>query len=396
MAYSGLLRGFSNEEFEKRVDRAQRLLHEEGISALLVCTEPEVRYLTGFHTPFWQSPTRPWFVILPRSGKPVAVIPSIGEASMSETWIDDIRTWSSPNPSDEGVSLLAETLREILDTPSEISNESLKIGLPMGNETHLRMPLIDFQQLNEKLSPHIFVDATEIIKTLRCIKSEEEIAKITKICEIVSDGFASLSNLLNVGMTEREAFQLFRLKLLELGADEVPYLVGATGPGFSDIIKQPSDRVIQPGDLVMFDTGSTYDGYFSDFDRNMAFQFADDKAKSAYKIVWEATEAALKVAVPGNTTSDLWEAMASVLETESARNDSVGRFGHGLGMQVTEWPSNTRNDGTVLQEGMVLTVEPNIFWGDDHIMVHEENFVIRSDGVELLSRRAASELEIIT
>ncbi len=396
MAYSGLLRGFSNEEFEKRVDRAQRLLHEEGISALLVCTEPEVRYLTGFHTPFWQSPTRPWFVILPRSGKPVAVIPSIGEASMSETWIDDIRTWSSPNPSDEGVSLLAETLREILDTPCEISNESLKIGLPMGNETHLRMPLIDFQQLNEKLSPHIFLDATEIIKTLRCIKSEEEIAKITKICEIVSDGFASLSNLLNVGMTEREAFQLFRLKLLELGADEVPYLVGATGPGFSDIIKQPSDRVIEPGDLVMFDTGSTYDGYFSDFDRNMAFQFADDKAKSAYKIVWEATEAALKVAVPGNTTSDLWEAMASVLETESARNDSVGRFGHGLGMQVTEWPSNTRNDGTVLQEGMVLTVEPNIFWGDDHIMVHEENFVIRSDGVELLSRRAASELEIIT
>ena len=396
MAYSGLLRGFPNEEFEKRVDRAQRMLHEEGISALLVCTEPEVRYLTGFHTPFWQSPTRPWFVILPRSGKPVAVIPSIGEVSMNETWIDDIRTWSSPNPSDEGVSLLAETLREILDTPSEISNEGLKIGLPMGNETHLRMPLIDFQQLNEKLSPHIFVDATEIIKTLRCIKSEREIAKITRICEIVSDGFASLSNLLNVGMTEREAFQSFRLKLLELGADEVPYLVGATGPGFSDIIKQPSDRVIQPGDLVMFDTGSTYDGYFSDFDRNMAFQFADDKAKSAYKIVWEATDAALKVAMPGNTTSDLWKAMASVLETESARNDSVGRFGHGLGMQVTEWPSNTRNDGTILQEGMVLTVEPNIFWGDDHIMVHEENFVIRSDGVELLSRRAASELEIIT
>mgnify|MGYP001164028566 FL=1 len=395
MAYSGLLRGFPDEEFEQRVDRAQRLLHEGGISALLVCTEPEVRYLTGFHTPFWQSPTRPWFVILPRSGKPVAVIPSIGEVSMNETWIDDIRTWSSPNPSDEGVSLLADTLSEILAIPSEISDERFKIGLPMGSETHLRMPLVDFEQLNEKLYPHIFVDATEIVKTLRCIKSEREIAKITKICEIVSDGFASLSNLLNVGMTEREAFQSFRLKLLELGADEVPYLVGATGPGFSDIIKQPSDRVIQPGDLVMFDTGSTYDGYFSDFDRNMAFQFADDKAKSAYKIVWEATEAALKVAIPGNTTSALWEAMASVLETESDRNDSVGRFGHGIGMQVTEWPSNTRNDGTVLQEGMVLTVEPNIFWGDDHIMVHEENFVVRPDGIELLSKRASSELEII-
>jgi Xaa-Pro aminopeptidase len=395
MVYPDLLRGFPDEEFEQRVDRAQMLLQEEGLSALLVCTEPEVRYLTGFHTPFWQSPTRPWFVILPRSGKPIAVIPSIGEASMNETWIDDIRTWSSPNPFDEGVSLLADTLNEILATPSKTPDENFKIGLPMGSETHLRMPLVDFEQLNEKLYPNIFVDATEIIKSLRCIKSEREISKISKICQIVSDGFASLSDLLNVGMSEREAFQSFRLKLLELGADEVPYLVGATGPGFSDIIKQPSDRIIQPGDLVMFDTGSTYDGYFSDFDRNMAFKFADDKAKSAYKIVWEATEAALKIAIPGNTTSDLWEAMGSVLETESARNDSVGRFGHGLGMQVTEWPSNTLNDGTVLQEGMVLTVEPNLSWGDDHIMVHEENFVVRADGIELLSRRASSELEII-
>ena len=145
----------------------------------------------------------------------------------------------------------------------------------------------------------------------------------------------------------------------------------------------------------MFDTGSTYDGYFSDFDRNMAFQFTTDAAKSAYEIVWQATEAALKVALPGNTTSDLWKAMGSVLEAESETNDSVGRFGHGLGMQVTEWPSNTRNDETVLNEGMVLTVEPNLSWGEDYVMVHEENFVVRSDGPELLSRRASPELEII-
>lgn len=389
-------RGFTEKEFEERVESAQNLMQENALSALLLCTEAEVRYFTGFHTPFWQSPTRPWFLILPMNGKPVAVIPSIGEVSMKETWIDDIRTWSSPNPSDEGVSLLSNTLNEILAIASNQSNSGLEIGLPMGNETHLRMPLVDFAKLNEMVHPHTFTDATEIIKSLRSVKSEAEINKISKICEIVSNGFASLPDLLNVGMTEREAFKAFRLKLLELGADEVPYLVGATGSGFSDIIKQPSDRVIQPGDLVMFDTGSTYDGYFSDFDRNMAFHFADDKAKYAYQIVWEATEAALKLASPGKTTTDLWAAMGSVLETESTRNESVGRFGHGLGMQVTEWPSNTDNDATLLQEGMVLTVEPNLTWGDGHIMVHEENFVVRADGIELLSRRAASELQIIS
>ncbi len=389
-------RGFAEKEFEERVESAQNLMQENALSALLLCTEAEVRYFTGFHTPFWQSPTRPWFLILPLNGKPVAVIPSIGEVSMKETWIDDIRTWSSPNPSDEGVSLLSNTLNEILAIASNQSNSGLEIGLPMGNETHLRMPLVDFTKLKEMIHPHTFTDATEIIKSLRSVKSEAEINKISKICEIVSNGFASLPDLLNVGMTEREAFKAFRLKLLELGADEVPYLVGATGSGFSDIIKQPSDRVIQPGDLVMFDTGSTYDGYFSDFDRNMAFHFADDKAKYAYQIVWEATEAALKLASPGKTTTDLWAAMGSVLETESTRNESVGRFGHGLGMQVTEWPSNTDNDATLLQEGMVLTVEPNLTWGDGHIMVHEENFVVRADGIELLSRRAASELQIIS
>ena len=389
-------RGFAEKEFEERVESAQNLMQENALSALLLCTEAEVRYFTGFHTPFWQSPTRPWFLILPLNGKPVAVIPSIGEVSMKETWIDDIRTWSSPNPSDEGVSLLSNTLNEILASASNQSSSGLEIGLPMGNETHLRMPLVDFAKLKEMIHPHTFTDATEIIKSLRSVKSEAEIYKISKICEIVSNGFASLPDLLNVGMTEREAFKAFRLKLLELGADEVPYLVGATGSGFSDIIKQPSDRVIQPGDLVMFDTGSTYDGYFSDFDRNMAFHFADDKAKYAYQIVWEATEAALKLASPGKTTTDLWAAMGSVLETESTRNESVGRFGHGLGMQVTEWPSNTDNDATLLQEGMVLTVEPNLTWGDGHIMVHEENFVVRADGIELLSRRAASELQIIS
>ena len=85
---------------------------ERGIDALLVCTEPEVRYFSGFLTPFWQSPTRPWFLVVPCSGKPVAVIPEIGVPLMSATWLDDIRSWPAPQPEDEGVSLLAEALAE--------------------------------------------------------------------------------------------------------------------------------------------------------------------------------------------------------------------------------------------------------------------------------------------
>tara|TARA_B100000959_G_scaffold286095_1_gene363266 strand:+ start:10711 stop:11892 length:1182 start_codon:yes stop_codon:yes gene_type:complete len=385
-------RGFPESEFMARAARAQAMMAERGLDALLVCTEPEVRYLTGFHTPFWQSPTRPWFVILPAEGRPVAVIPGIGASAMATTWVTDIRTWPAPRPADDGLALLVDTLAELT---GGVDGTSTRIGLPMGHETHVRMPLADLDQLRIRIAPAGFVDATDIVRGLRMVKSDREVAKVAHICDVVSGAFEGIGNLLSVGMTEREAFRAFRIDLLERGADDVPYLVGATGPGFDDIIKQPSDRVIEAGDLLMFDTGSVFDGYSSDFDRYVAFGRADEDAKRAYRTVWEATEAGLATAKPGATTSDLWRAMAEVLDAGGSLGNSVGRLGHGLGMQVTEWPSHTAEDGTVLEEGMVLTLEPGLTWAPGRMMVHEENLVLRADGPEMLSRRAPAELPII-
>lgn len=385
-------RGFPESEFRARAARAQAMMAERGLDALLVCTEPEVRYLTGFHTPFWQSPTRPWFVILPAEGRPVAVIPGIGASAMATTWVTDIRTWPAPRPTDDGLALLVDTLAELT---GGVDSTPTRIGLPMGHETHVRMPLADLDLLRVRISPASFVDATDVVRGLRMVKSDREIAKVAHICDVVSGAFEGIGNLLSVGMTEREAFRAFRIDLLERGADDVPYLVGATGPGFDDIIKQPSDRMIEAGDLLMFDTGSVFDGYSSDFDRYVAFGQADEDAKRAYRTVWEATEAGLATAKPGATTSDLWRAMAEVLDAGGSLGNSVGRLGHGLGMQVTEWPSHTADDGTVLEEGMVLTLEPGLTWAPGRMMVHEENLVLRADGPELLSRRAPAELPII-
>ncbi len=363
------------------------MMAASGIDAILVCTEPEVRYFTGFHTPFWQSPTRPWFTVVPAEGKPRAVIPSIGAASMSATWIDDVRTWSSPQPDDDGVSLLIECIEEV-------AGKSATIGLPMGPETHVRMPLRDLDRLRSSLGD--FVDVTDIISGLRMVKSDREIEKHRHICGLVSNAFDELPNLLSTGMSEREAFSAFRGEILRQGADEVPYLVGATGPGgIDDIIRQPSDRLIADGDLLIFDTGSTFDGYFSDFDRNFAFTEAAQDAKDAYRAVWEATEAGLATVRPGATTTEVFSAMNEVLKANGSLGNDVGRMGHGLGMQVTEWPSHTASDDTPLEENMVLTLEPGLVWAPGKAMVHEENLVVRADGAELLSRRAAPELPII-
>ncbi len=388
-------RGFTEAEYQARTERCQAMMADQGMTALLVCTEPEVRYFTGFHTPFWQSPTRPWFVVVPAAGKPIAVIPSIGGPSMSDTWIDDIRTWSSPQPEDDGISLLTECLRETVSAAG--GQHGQPIGLPMGPETHVRMPLNDLDKLRADISDFAsFVDATDIIVSLRMVKSPAEIAKHRHICGIVSNAFDRMGDILSVGMTERQAFAAFRGEILAQGADDVPYLVGATGPGgVDDIIRQPTDRVIEPGDMLIFDTGSVVDGYFSDFDRNYAFGHADQGAKDAYRAVWEATEAGLEAAKPGATTTDVFQAMNAVLKANGSLGNDVGRMGHGLGMQVTEWPSHTATDETVIHENMVLTLEPGLVWAPGKAMVHEENIVVTGNGAELLSRRAAPELPII-
>lgn len=77
-------RGFTQKEFETRTEKAQKMMHKRKLDAMIFTTEPNVRYFTGFLSQFWRSPTRPWFVILPAEGKPIAVIPKIGATGMAE------------------------------------------------------------------------------------------------------------------------------------------------------------------------------------------------------------------------------------------------------------------------------------------------------------------------
>lgn len=382
-------RGFPEQEFAARTDAAQRAMRAQGLDAILVMTEPEVRYFSGFLTPFWQSPTRPWFMVIPSSGKPVAVIPAIGAAVMERTWLDDVHTWSSPNPEDEGISILTDVLRSI-------ANGSKIIGVPMGPETQIRMPLLDFERLKTALPDHRFEDASSIIRNLRMTKSEAEIEKVRHACSLISTVFETLPNFVHIGMSETDIFREFKKAALDQGVDDVAYLVGGTEQGgLEDIISPPSSRKAQAGDILMLDTGATFDGYFCDFDRNYAFEHADDLVKKAYVTVYQATEAGLAAARPGATCEDIYHAMQSVMEAGGALGNDVGRIGHGLGMQLTEWPSHRPGDTTVLKSGMVITLEPGMEFVKGKVMVHEENIVIRDGAPELLSRRAAPELPII-
>lgn len=382
-------RGFPVSEFEARTAKAQALMVKSGLSGLLLMTEPEVRYFSGFHTPFWQSPTRPWFLFVPAEGKPIAVIPEIGADLMRQTWVEDIRTWNAPNPDDDGISLLTDLLLPFAKTGANI-------GILKGHETILRMPLGDYERLISSLPGLKTSDATDLVRALRMIKSPHEIGKLSHICAIGSQVFAQVPNFAHEGTPWGDVFRSFRRTALHAGADDVPYLVGGAGKGgYCNVISPPTPTPLKTGDILMLDTGAVWDGYFCDFDRNFAIGQADDLSRRAYDVLWRATEAGLKAAQPGATCRELFHAMRSVILELDSSGGQVGRLGHGLGMQLTEWPSNAAFDDTVIKENMVLTLEPSLSYGDGRIMVHEENIVIRTSGPELLSARAAPDISII-
>lgn len=383
-----LQRGFETAEFAHRTARAQKMMHELKLDAMLFTTEPNVRYFTGFLTQFWQSPTRPWFVIVPADGKPIAIVPEIGASGMAETWIDNIISWPSPQPEDDGISLVADTLNSL---PSRYG----RVGATLGIESQLRMPVNNYLTLT-RLVHKEFVDASLAVHELRQVKSQAEIEKIREICRITNIGFNNLPDYARVGMSEREICKQFRIDLLQAGADECPYIIAGSGPdGYDSIIMGPTDRRIETGDVLIIDTGAVRDGYFSDFDRNWAFGHASEQTKAAYRATYEATTKGFEAARPGATTSDLYNAMWRVLEANGALGNDVGRLGHGLGMQLTERPSNTATDNTVLKPGMVMTLEPGMVYAPGKSMVHEENIVITEEGAEWLSQRAEPELIII-
>jgi len=376
---------FSASEYKARTARAQAMMADRGIDALLLTTEPEVRYFTGYLTRFWESPARPWFLVVPASGDPVAVIPTIGAALMARSWITDIRTWRSPNYDDDGVGLLADTLRELGAT---------KVATPMGLETHLRMPLDDFDMLQGAIGSKIISDSG-IIPALRMIKSEAEVAAIQIACDVANRAFARMPEIAGVGVPLSTVFRKFQMLCLDEGADFVPYLTGGAGiGGYDDVISPASDVSLQDGDILMLDTGLVVDGYFCDFDRNFAVGSVTDTPQAAHTKLIDAVDAAMAIAKPGATAAQLFHAMDDIV-TGGAGGSDTGRLGHGLGMQLTEWPSLIPADMTVLAKGMVLTLEPSIDVGGGKMLVHEENIVVTDTGAQFLSEPYTRDMVVL-
>lgn len=394
----------TTDEYRGRVRGLQEVMAKVDLDAVVLTSEDNYRYITGFYSPTWINLTRPRYCVIPRSGDPTIIIPANNRVIAEHTsWVSDVRTWVAPCPEDDGISLL-------LDAVTACLGRSNRIGMELGPESRLTMPIGDFLRLKDALGAVEISDGFRLLHSLRMVKSPTEVERIRRIAQIASRAFDELANQLARGDSEKGAGAKLRLDLIKGGADTTPYVSGGSGRhGYSSINLALGDRILGPGDILTIDTGSTVDGYFCDFNRGWAFGQPSDEVRRAYERVWKATEVGLGVVRPGVETRDVWRAMAEALASEdrkaagSGLRLGQGRFGHGVGLRMCEPPSVNEGDKTILKAGMTITLEPGMAFvakadGESiaKVMVHEENVLVTEQGYELLTTRAPRELPVIT
>jgi Xaa-Pro aminopeptidase len=259
------------------------------------------------------------------------------------------------------------------------------------------MPVEDFLDLVGRVKPLDIVDGSAAIREVRTIKSLAEVERVAAICTIASDAFDALPGLFTSGDSERVLGQTFQANLHLKGAEKTPYVAMSSGQGgYLSSSTWPSERVLANGDVLMIDTGSRLGGYFCDFNRNFAIGKPSDEVRRSHEALVAAAQAGIRTARPGIGVSHLFEIQLEVLEARGMKCGIVGRFGHGLGKLMTEWPSVKSNDNTILRAGMIITIEPSLLLANGCPMLHEEDIVVTDDGCRVLTRPASPEIVSIS
>lgn len=238
--------------------------------------------------------------------------------------------------------------------------------------------------------------APDILSALRRIKSADEIAAIRRASALAEGVLADLLDELTVGLPERELAARFEYEFKRRGASGASFPpIVLYGPRSSLPHGAPGDTPLQPGDVVLLDFGCRLDGYCSDLTRTYAFGTIPPLwFEGTYELVLTAQRIALEAACPGMPAREL-DAIARSLIEDAGHGEHFGHgLGHGVGLEIHEAPRLNRESDTILEPGMVITIEPGVYLPGKGGVRIEDLVVITENGCEMLSA-APKELRVI-
>lgn len=369
---------FPRDEYASRVARARTAMERVGLDALLVTEDRNVFWLTGFGgvTPR-DDKARPAFALVTRDGQVSALVSHArGIPFRESSWVEDVQTYESL-----GADVYVDAAARLV----EAAGPGVRtLGMELGHEQRLGITVADLAALRARLAPRRAVDASAVLWRLRGVKSPAEQARLERACRIADAAFAAVFPALRPGMTDREIAGRLQAEMARQGASSSWVTIMTNEYERGGFYTR--DRVVEAGDLVWVDMGANVLGYYSDYCRAVVLGRPSARQVDTQAAIHDITMQAMAAVRPGVAIADV----ARVCEREMARhgfpfNTWGVRYGHGIGLVVTEPPHVAPYDETVVEAGMTLTLEPGTVTPEGRFQI-EENFVVTETGARCLSQ----------
>ena len=344
---TGDITPITDDERRARIARAQRLMREQGIAAILIEPGSSMRYYTGVS---WWPSERTFATVIPASGSPAWVCPAFEEARARELirFGDDIRLWQEE---ESPFALIAAILKDI-------GAASGRVGV----EEQVRFFVMD--GLRQAAPAAELASATAVTAGCRMIKSPAELALMQRATDITILAIKAGLATLKAGMTQYDLGANVTAALTRLGGSDPWALVGfGQYSAFPHGTVQP--QRLQRGDIVLLDTGCAVEGYQSDMTRTTVFGRPTRRQTEVWNLEREAQDAAFAAAQVG-VPCEAVDAAARKVITDAGFGPDYRlpglphRTGHGIGLDGHEWTNFVRGNTTPLAPGMCFSDEPMI------------------------------------
>lgn len=361
----------------ERIKKLAESLKRENIGAVIVGPSPDLEYLTGL-TPSNDERFKGLFVLSDASFFYIA--PSlfleetqkgIGDSAKIYVWYDE-----------EG---FLGVLRQARD---DFELNGLRIAISDGISA---VHLLDIQ---ENIDAE-FVRGDILLGELRMIKDEEEMENLRKASEIIDDVVKDLADFIRPGIRERDIRRKIEELCLEKGASGLSFdPIVASGPNSSMPHYNGDSRIIQERDIVLLDLGCKYNGYCSDTTRTFFIGEPSAKEKEVYAAVLEANLAAEAFVKEGVACEEVDKVAREVLRKAGLDKFFITRTGHGIGVNVHEFPNIVANNKQLLKNGMAFSIEPSVcIPGEFGIRI--EDIVLVNDGKAEILNKFPKEMLVI-
>jgi Xaa-Pro aminopeptidase len=348
-----------------RLDRLRSVMRERDVDLVALGAGAHLAWLTGLHP---HADERPLLLCITQEFEGF-LMPTLEADSLRQSTDLPFFLWSDDQGPDAAFSELLAAAK-VNSAKSIVLDETMRA---------------DFAALVQDALPNAKRQfSASTIGALRMRKDDSEYAVLKRNAETADVAMQAAWAAMHVGISENEVADVVRASFKDQGAVPLFYIVGAAGNGAFPH-HQTGETILKTGDAIVMDIGGAMDGYSSDMTRMAVIGAAPEGYQEVHDVVERAVQAAMAAARPGVRAHFVDDAARGVITEAGYGEYFVHRTGHGMGVEVHETPYITAASQTVLQEGMVFSIEPGIYLPGRFGIRLEDIVILREDGPEILS-----------